>query len=323
MHIQDQIHYNEFDDEHLGFYKAIGVDMICLDIRAIHKDDPTADPRTGGDCTGLLESAKAKVESHGMALYSVFMSGWDEITLALPDRDEKIDAWCEMLLNLGKAGIQALGYNFKPKGNFRTTSAIGRGGARYSTFNYHEFSLNRPEPHEPTVSEEEMYARIDYFLERVIPVAEAAGVRMALHPDDPPIPEPLAGVAQIVSSPEQYRRIFDVAPSRSNGMLFCQGCFTEMGVDVYDAIREMATAERIVYVHFRNVRSALPVFQEVFMDEGDVDMLRALEVYRDAGFNGPFMMDHTPNLPQAQAGWAGRAFAVGHIRGLIHAVYGK
>ena len=130
-------------------------------------------------------------------------------------------------------------------------------------------------------------------------------------------------MAQIVSSPEQYRRIFDLAPSKSNGMLFCQGCFTEMGVDVYDAIHEMAAAERIVYVHFRNVRSSLPVFQEVFMDEGDVDMLRALEVYRDAGFNGPFMMDHTPNLPQAHAGWAGRAFAAGHIRGLIHVVYGK
>ncbi len=321
MYIQDLLQWGEFDDEHLSFFKAIGVDMVCLDIRAMHRVDPSMDLRDGRDSTGFLEDAKAKVESHGMELFSMFMAGWDEITLGLPDRDEKIEAWCTMLRCVGAAGIPALGYNFKPMGNFRTTSAIGRGGAKYSTFNYHEFSLNRPEPHAPRVSENEMWAHMDYFLKRVIPVAEEAGVRMALHPDDPPIPEPLAGVAQIVSSLEQYRQIFDLAPSTSNGMLFCQGCVTEMGVDVYEAVREMATKEKIVYVHFRNVRDALPVFQEVFLDEGDIDMRRAMEIYRDAGFNGPFMMDHTPGFPQTESGWAGRAFAVGHIRGLIQAVY--
>ena len=319
MYIQDLIQWREFDDAHLRFYRAIGVDMICLDIRAMHRVDPSMDLRDGRDSTGFLEAAKAKVESHGMALYSLFMAGWDEITLGMDDRDEKIEAWCQMLRCIGAAGIPALGYNFKPMGNFRTTSAIGRGGAKYSTFNYHEFSLNRPEPHEPPVTEDEMWEHMDYFLKRVIPVAEECGVRMALHPDDPPIPEPLAGVAQIVSSLDQYRQIFDLAPGKSNGMLFCQGCVTEMGVDVYEAIREMATKEKIVFVHFRNVRGALPVFQEVFLDEGDIDMRRAMEVYRDAGFNGPFMMDHTPGLPQTE--WAGQAFAVGYIRGLIQAVY--
>ena len=166
-----------------------------------------------------------------------------------------------------------------------------------------------------------MWEHITYFLEQVIPVAEQAGVRMALHPDDPPIPESLAGVAQIASTLDQYRQIFDIVPSEANGMLFCQGCVTEMGVNVYDAIAEMGSQNKIIFVHFRNVRGVLPSFQEVFLDEGDIDMHHAMKIYRDVGFNGPFMMDHTPQFAQQQAGWAGRAYAVGYIRGLIQSVY--
>ena len=145
---------------------------------------------------------------------------------------------------------------------------------------------------------------------------------MALHPDDPPIPEPLGGVAQIVSTLDQYRRIFAAAPGDCNGMLFCQGCVTEMGVDVYETIREMGLRNKIVFVHFRNVRGALPSFQEVFLDEGDVNMLRAMEVYKEVGFNGPFMMDHTPGIPGDEKSRAGHAYAVGYIRALIQTVYG-
>ena len=94
-----------------------------------------------------------------------------------------------------------------------------------------------------------------------------------------------------------------------------------MGVNVYEAIREMATKNKIVFVHFRNVRGCLPSFQEVFLDEGDIDMHRAMAIYRDAGFNGPFMMDHTPGFPQTDAGRAGQAYAVGYIRGVIQSVY--
>ncbi|MEZ4732896.1 MAG: mannonate dehydratase [Caldilineaceae bacterium] len=155
-----------------------------------------------------------------------------------------------------------------------------------------------------------------------MPVAEAAGVRMALHPDDPPIPEPLGGVPRIVSTLEQYKRIFKLAPSPCNAMLFCQGCVTEMGVDVYAAIREIGALGKIVYVHFRNVRGSLAHFEEVFLDEGDVDMVRAMQTYRDIGFNGPFMMDHTPQFgPDGVGWWAGRAYAVGYIRALIQGVY--
>ena len=321
MYIQDLLSWSQFNDENLSFFKAIGVDYLCLDIRSIQKMDGIFDFREGQDSTDFFKTAKAKVESHGLTLHSIFMAGWEEISLAKPDRDEKIKVWCTMLKSIGAAGIPVLGYNFKPMGNFRTTSTKGRGGAMYSTFDYDEFSQNRPKPHVPQVSEEEMWANLAYFLERVIPVAEIADVKMALHPDDPPIPEPLAGVAQIASTLDQFRRIFNRMPSKSNGMLFCQGCVSEMGVNVYDAIREIGSKGKIIYVHFRNVRGVLPSFQEVFIDEGDVDMYKAMTIYRDVGFQGPFMMDHTPQLTQTQAGWAGRGYATGYIRGLIQSVY--
>lgn len=323
MTIQDHVSWADFNDDTLRFSRAIGADMICLDIRAMHRLDPTMDLRDGRDSRPFFEAAREKVEAHGMALYSIFMAGWDELAFGLPDRDDKLDAWCRMLQCMGEAGIPALGYNFKPMGNFRTPSVPpGRGGSVYSTFDYDVFSRNRPQPHDPAVDEAEIWANMKVFLEGAVPAAEKAGVKMALHPDDPPIPEPLGGVAQIVSTLDHYRRIFAAAPGDSNGMLFCQGCVTEMGVDVYETIREMGRRNKIVFVHFRNVRGALPSFQEVFLDEGDVNMRRAMEVYREVGFNGPFMMDHTPGIPGDVESRAGHAYAVGYIRALIQTVYG-
>ena len=314
MTIQEQLPWNQVNDETLGFFRAIGVD--CLTV------NPAPEMRDGRDRTEYWRGVKTLAESHGLRLTNVAATGWNEISLGLPDRDEKIEAWCTMLRNLGEVGVPTLGYNFKPVGNFRTASIPpGRGGTRYSTFDYEELMQDPPHYPEKAISEERMWENMQYFLERVIPVAEEAGVKMALHPDDPPIPEPLGGAARIVSTLEHYHRIFDMVPSASNAMLFCQGCVAEMGVDVCEAIRDIGGKGKIVYVHFRNIRGTPKKFQEVFLDEGDVDMFRAMETYREVGFEGPFMMDHTPRFPQEQAVWAGRAYAVGYIRALIQAVY--
>jgi len=315
MFIQEQLAWNQVDDERLRFLKAIGVDYLTI--------YPTMPELSDGrDRTEYWLTMKRLAATHGLILHNVATGGWESITRGLPDRDEKIEAWCTLLRNLGAAGIPTLGYNFKPAGNFRTTAAIGRGGARYSTFDYNEFMQDPPYYADKVIAEAALWDNLAYFLERVIPVAEASGVRMALHPDDPPIPEPLGGVPRIVSTLEQYKRIFKLAPSPCNAMLFCQGCVTEMGVDVYAAIREIGALGKIVYVHFRNVRGSLYHFEEVFLDEGDVDMVRAMQTYRDIGFNGPFMMDHTPQFgPDGVGWWAGRAYAVGYIRALIQTVY--
>lgn len=326
MYIQDQVRWTELDDEILSFYRAIGVDCIHLELRSgVARADESlaADLRAGKDCTDRFTQARERIESHGLKLNNVFLSCWPEIPLGQPEADDRIDAWCRMLESLGRAGIPYLGWNFKPMGNFRTTSDTGRGGVRYSTFDYDEFMANRPPLHQPGVSEAEMVKRMERFLGVVIPVAEKAGVRMALHPDDPPIPEPLGGVAQICSTPEQFRRIFGMVESPNHRMLFCQGCMTEaLGQGVYDFIAEMAAADKIGWVHFRNVKGQLSRFTEVFLDEGDIDMRRAMELYRDNGFTGPYMMDHTPHFPSGRSEWLGKAYANGYIRALIQTVYG-
>lgn len=326
MYIQDALRWAELTDDNLSFYRAIGVDMVHVDIRADVSrvdTDMGKDLHAGKDCTERFEQARETVEAHGMRLNNVFLSCWTDISLGEPGADEATGAWCAMLDSLGRAGIPNLGWNFKPRGNFRTPPVIGRGGSAYSTFDYDHFMANRPELHDPPVTEQQMWERMRAFLQTVIPVAEKAGVRMALHPDDPPVPEPLGGVAQICSTLEQFRRIFAAAPSQANGMLFCQGCMTELlGQGVYDAIAEMASAQRIAWVHLRNVRGQLPRFAEVFLDEGDIDMRRAMEVYRDNGFDGPYMMDHTPKFPGGNSQWLGKAYAVGYIRALIQTVYG-
>jgi mannonate dehydratase len=312
--IQEQLHWQQVSDERLSFLKTIGVDYLAI--------YPAPDMRDGADRADYWRAMKRLAESHGLQLRNTASPGWDEISLGLPDRDEKIEAWRTLLRNLGAAAIPTLGYNFKPAGNFRTTPTPGRGGARYSTFEYGEFMQNPPYYPDKAIPEERLWENLAYFLERVIPVAEEVGVRMALHPDDPPLPEALGGVPRIVSTLEQYRRIFSLVPSDCNAMLFCQGCVTEMGVDVEAAIREMGALNKLVYVHFRNVRGTPRNFQEVFIDEGDVDMVRMMETYRDVGFHGPFMMDHTPEFAQPEIGWwAGRAYAVGYMRALIQAVY--
>ena len=336
MYIQEQVSVDELDDGHPSFFRAIGVDSIHLDLRG---GSPAAgrrggtgsantslarDLKAGRDCTDALARARETVEAHGMKLNNIFMPAWEEITLVEEDADEKTGHWCRMLESVGSAGIPCLGWNFKPMGNFRTPSDRGRGGAQYSTFDYAVFDRNRPVPHQPRVDEEQMWARMQRFLAAAVPAAEKAGVRMALHPDDPPIPEPLARVTQICSTLEQFRRIFRIAPSGSNCMLFCQGCMTELlgPENVYDAIAEMASNGKIAWVHFRNLRGRLPRFAEVFIDEGEVDMRRAMETYRDNGFNGPFMMDHTPAFAHGYGPLHGKAYAIGYIRALIQMVYG-
>jgi mannonate dehydratase len=315
MKIQEQLPQTKLDDETLSFFKAIGVDYVAV--------NPAPDMRDGQDRLDYWRWARKLVESHGMQLMNVAATGWDEISLSRPDRDEKIEAWCLMLRNLGAAGIPTLGYNFKPAGNFRTASVPpGRGGASYSTFDYEELMRNPPHYPDKVVSEAQMWEHLQYFLERVIPVAEECGVRMALHPNDPPLPEPLGGTAPITATLDQFERIFRLAPSPCNAMLFCQGCVAEMGEHVPSAIRRIGSKGKIVYVHFRNIRGTPKHFQEVFIDEGDVDMVEAMRAYKEVGFEGPFMMDHTPRFPAAEAtAWAGRAFAVGYMRALIQAVY--
>lgn len=315
MKLMDHLAWSDVNDENLGVYRAIGVDCLLVPVPPEMAD--------GEDHTGDFKRLKAFVASHGLELH-VLHSGElprDKIVYGLPGRDRQMDAWCKVLRGIGAAGVPATATTFYAISHFRTTPTVGRGGARYSTFDHEEFMKAPPQYPGKEIDEDRLWENIAYFLQRVVPVAEEAGVRIALHPDDPPIPEALGGAGRIVVSVENYQHIFDLVPSDAMGMLFCQGCVAEMGADVLETIRYMGARNKIVFVHLRNIRGTPYKFREVFIDEGEVDMLRAMQTYREVGFKGAFMMDHTPVIPHPSGDWAGRAYANGYIRALIQAVY--
>jgi len=326
MLIQDKVVWDANVEKNLALMSTLGVDCVSMELPDGPRANPLMDLSTLDAATAFFKKAKATVAAHKMDLRTVLAtSGFTEIKRGIAGRDEKIAFLQNVIQAMGVAGIPILAYNFKliVSKYLRSAPTPGRGTSTYISFDYDDYLKKPAPPVNPPVSEAQMWDNISYFLKAVIPVAERAGVRLALHPDDPPMPHglpPLAGAAHIASNFDQYQRIFDIVPSRSNGMLFCQGCVTEMqGVDVYDAIRHMGAIDKIVMVHFRNVRGEFPKFQETFVDNGDVDMVRAMQAYRDIGFKGPFSLDHSPMFSDAQI--ANQAFVVGYMRALIQTVY--
>jgi mannonate dehydratase len=326
MLIQDKVSWDSQIDEKLAHLATLGVDCVALDLPDPLPEACGIDLSSAESASAFFKQAKAKVAAHGLDLRTVLAtSGYSDIKKGAPGRDRKIALLLNAVHGMGVAGIPILAYNFKllNSKDLRSQPTQGRGCAKYISFDYGEYLKKPAKPVDPPVSEAQMWDNIAYFVKALVPAAEKAGVRMALHPDDPPVPHgtpALAGGGHIASTFDQYRRIFGIVPSRSNAMLFCQGCVTEMqGVDVYQAIRDMGSADKIAMVHFRNVRGEFPRFQETFVDDGDVDMYRALQAYRDIGFKGPFSLDHSPTFPGAEV--ANQAFAVGYLRALIQAVY--
>lgn len=170
------------------------------------------------------------------------------------------------------------------------------------------------------ITPEQLWQRLSGFLKEMVPVAEEAGVRLAAHPDDPPMPT-LRGTARLVYQPRLFQRLLDIVPSYYNALEFCQGTTAEMTEgDVYETIDRYTKQKAIAYVHLRNVRGKVPHYHEVFIDEGDVDMVRALRIYQRNGYDGVIIPDHTPQMSCAASWHAGMALALGYIRGIISAI---
>ena len=175
------------------------------------------------------------------------------------------------------------------------------------------------------VTEEQLWDNLRYFLERVVPVAEEANVKLAMHPDDPPL-SPIRGIGRIMRSVENYQRLIDLVPSPVNGITLCQGNFTLMTDDLPSVIRHFGKQDKIFFVHLRDVKGTPERFEETFHDDGKTDMLACLEAYRDIGFNGVLRPDHVPTMEgdsNERAGYSslGRLFAIGYIKGLRESVY--
>jgi len=240
-----------------------------------------------------------------------------------PERDREIETICDNIRAAAKAGIPALKYNLTLLGVVRTERSPGRGGASYSSFDYEK--AKKDELTEAgRVGPDEIWARITYFLDRVVPVAEEHKVRIACHPNDPRLPDGFRGVSCVLGSVEGLKRFVEIRPSAYHGLNFCQGTVSEglenPAKEIFDVIRYFGSRKKIFNVHFRNIRGKYLKFQETYPDDGDVDMLQAMRVYKEVGYDGMMMPDHVPHTVGDEKGLQSFAFAFGYIRALIQAV---
>jgi mannonate dehydratase len=179
------------------------------------------------------------------------------------------------------------------------------------------YDPNAPEGNVPSISHDELWRRLGEFLRELTPVAEEAGVKLAAHPDDPPMPT-MRGQPRLVYQPQLYQRLIDLAPSRANTLEFCLGSLAEMtDGNVYETVEQYSRQNRIAYVHFRNVTGKAPFYRETFIDDGDVDMFRVLKILKKNNYDGVLIPDHTPQMACAAPWHAGMAYAMGYMRAAL------
>jgi mannonate dehydratase len=249
----------------------------------------------------------------------------DAMRLGRPGREEEVEVFCKLLRNMGKLGIPVLCYNWMAVLGWLRTSvaAEGRGGAGVTRYD-HSLMVDAPLTPAGLVAADDLWANFKWFLERVVPVAEEAGVKLALHPDDPPL-SPIRGIDRILNTVDAFQRALDLVPSEMHGITMCQGNFTLMTDDLPAVIRQFGEQGKIHFVHFRDVVGTPEYFTETFHEEGKTDMLACVRAYRDAGVEGVMRSDHVPTLEGDTAivpgySHSARLYAIGYTRGLLEAV---
>jgi mannonate dehydratase len=315
-------------DETLRALAAFGVNHICSGLPSARLDE-------NWSVEGLMR-LRDRIESFGIRLEMVplpmtssYIARAENPNIMLgksPEREREIDDICQIIRNVARAGIPAVKYNLTILGVVRTARTPGRGGAMYSTFVYdiakRDTSLTEAGP----VSEEMMWERITYFLKRAVPVAEEHKVKLACHPHDPAMPRDsgFRGVHRVLGSVEGLKKFIEISPSPFHGLNFCQGTVSEMlenpGREIFDVIRYFGQRRKIFNVHFRNIRGHFLNFQETFPDNGDVNMVHAMRVYKEVGYDGMMMPDHAPRIEGDAGSRQAFAYEYGYIQGLLQAV---
>lgn len=268
---------------------------------------------------------KQRYADHGLELVVIEnMPPSNRIKLGLPGREEEIETMQQLIANMGAAGIPVLCYNFMAQmGWFRTsTTTRTRGGAQVSSYD-HALMKDAPLTEAGVVGESQLWENLHYFLEQVVPVAEQARVRLALHPDDPPI-TPIRGVSRILRSADALEKAVSLVPSAYSGITLCQGTLATAGEAIPAVIRRFAGLGKLFFVHFRDVKGTPERFVETFHDDGMTDMYEAMKTYVEVGYDGPARPDHVPTMEgedNANPGYEllGRLFGVGYIKGLMEA----
>jgi mannonate dehydratase len=320
-------HQHAHAPEVLKLLAAFGVNSICSGLPSRRLDE-------NWSVAGLTR-LREQVESFGIKLEFVPLplssSRFDRaehpnIMLGKsPERDREIDDICRMIENCAKVGIPGAKYNMTLLGVVSTDRVAGRGGASQRAFTY-----EKSDPDQLTaagrVTEEMMWERITYFLERVVPVAEANRVRLACHPHDPGMPKGRGyrGIERVLGSVDGLKKFVSIKASPYHGLNFCQGTVSEMlkepGREIYEVIRYFGSRGKIFNVHFRNIKGGFLNFTETFPDNGDVDMIRALRTYKEVGYDGMIMPDHVPTIEGDEDRLRAFSFAFGYIQAAIQAV---
>jgi mannonate dehydratase len=286
-----------------------------------------------------LNALKREIESHGLkfeAIENFDPSHWYDVLLDGPKKQEQLEDLKMILKNMGKVGIPIMGYYFSLAGVWGWTSGpSGRGNANSVIFDASKVDVNQPIPKGmvwnmryedvsdevlPSVSRTEMWERLGHFLKTLLPIAEENGIKLVAHPDDPPLPE-MRGTARLFYNTAEYEKLLQVNSSPSNGFEFCMGTIQEMeGSDVYSMLDKYSKENRIGYIHFRNVVGKVPQYREAFVDEGDIDMIKALKILKANRYDGVLIPDHTPEMSTKAAWHTGMAYALGYMKGAMQAV---
>lgn len=314
----------ELSHEQLTFAAQIGAGGVQL-------NSPTLPGASRWELADL-QWLRERCERYGLRLEAIEntpIQFYDRAMLGLPGRDEQIEHYQATIRHLGQADIPILGYHWMPNGVWRTQPVRpARGGALATAFDLARIDSHplvhgvrtHPLLNGDVVDAERMWDNYVYFMQAVLPVAEAAGVTLALHPDDPPLPE-LGGIARLFHSFDGFRRALETFDSPNHALDFCLGCWSEMGPGPLDALRYFGERGKVAYVHFRDVQGCVPDFQECFLGEGNVDVVAAMQVLKQVGFDGFILDDHVPAIvDDTRWGHRGRAHATGYLMGLLEAV---
>jgi mannonate dehydratase len=306
---------NRLTDEVILFTKQLGIQDIQFNM---YHDSPHLPGESQWEYINLLQ-LRTRCEDAGLrlnAIENVPIKFYIKAMLGLPGRDEQIEHMQNTIRNVGRAGIPIFGYHWMSSGVWRTsTTTPARGGALVTAYD-HALVEHAPLTHGRPYSEEEIWANYTYFIRAILPVAEEVGVRLALHPDDPPVPQ-LGGVARIMRSFEGFKRAMEVGDSPNHGLDFCVGSWSEMAAGpetVFEALRYFGSRGKLFYVHFRDVLGQVPKFREAFINEGNLDMFRVMQTLVEVGFRGFLLDDHVPTMV-GDSGWTSRsrAFALGQM----------
>lgn len=315
---------NELTDEFLTFATQLGLQDVQMNLYNL----PEGMADTGRLEFESLLRLRSRAEERGLrliAIENVPIRFYDRIMMGGEGRERQLANMQETIRNMGRAGIPVFGYHFIATGVWRTGwDTPVRGGAISNSFKY-ELARHAPLAYDRAYSEDEMWENYDWYMQRILPVAEEFNVRMALHPDDPPVAS-LGGVPRLFRNFENFKRAMDSHPSPMHGLDFCHGCWSEMraGAGVLEAIAHFGGQGRLFYLHMRDVQGGGDTFTECFIDEGNSNILHVMQKLHDVGFNGFIIDDHVPHLVNDSPwGHRGRAYATGYLRAMLDAVLKK